>query len=427
MRVTIIAIGSRGDVQPYIALGVGFLAAGHTVYLATHEEFAPMAREYGMEWFPIGINPREMLESEAGYAMLASDKNPFRFVQKLAELAEPSIVEFVKSTGRACEGAEAVVLSNLGMLCGFEALERLQVPYCGAFLQPSTPTGAVASVFFPDYPKWLPFGRRVYNRLTHYAFSYLLWICFGRLINRLQVGRDAAPQSFLDALRREQWRTHPIYYGYSPSVIPQPDDWPARFQVTGYWFLDAVAEYQPPAELLDFLSAGPPPVYVGFGSMRNRDPEAVTAIVVEALQRTGQRGMLNIGWGGLQKGEMPDNIFLIESAPHDWLFPRMAAVVHHGGAGTTAAGLRAGVPSILVPFCADQPYWGRRVVALGVGPRPIARKHLTAKRLEEAIRIAVSDQQMHARAAALGERLRAENGVATMVHSFEEFFETTTK
>jgi UDP:flavonoid glycosyltransferase YjiC (YdhE family) len=210
-------------------------------------------------------------------------------------------------------------------------------------------------------------------------------------------------------------------YGYSPLVVPKPPDWGEWIHVCGYWFLDAAETYQPPDDLIAFLQSGPPPVYVGFGSMIHRDPARVAEMAVKALAIAQQRGILLTGWAGLNHRNLPDHVFQIDAAPHDWLFPRTAAVVHHGGAGTAAAGLRAGVPSIVVPFFADQHFWGERAHALGVGPKPIPQKQLTAERLAEAIHIAVTDQAMRARAADLGRRLQAEDGVGRAVEVIQDY------
>ena len=213
----------------------------------------------------------------------------------------------------------------------------------------------------------------------------------------------------------KQTRGLPILYGFSPSVIASPADWPCEAQVTGYWFLEAESDWTPPPALVDFLAAGPPPVYVGFGSMTNRKPEETAALVITALQKTGQRAVLMSGWGGLQATDLPDTFFIVDAAPHAWLFPRTAAVVHHGGAGTTAAGLRAGVPSIIIPYFADQPFWGNRVAQLGVGPQPLPRKILTVDRLAAALETAVTNPQMQQRAAELGRKIQAEDGIAQAV------------
>jgi UDP:flavonoid glycosyltransferase YjiC (YdhE family) len=234
---------------------------------------------------------------------------------------------------------------------------------------------------------------------------------------------------------RAQWsgrswprRAHdriPTLYGVSPVVFPRPADWPAWVHLTGYWFLDQPVDWQPPAELLDFLDRGQAPVYIGFGSMSGRDPAATTETVVAALAAAGQRGVLLTGWGGLDRAAMETaaklhgvDVLAVESVPHDWLFPRMAAVFHHGGAGTTAAGLRAGVPSAAVPFFGDQPYWGAILADLGVGPAPIAQNELSVPRLAAAITRATGELALRARAAEIGQRIRAEDGVGTAVAAF---------
>ena len=226
------------------------------------------------------------------------------------------------------------------------------------------------------------------------------------------------PISPADLRRRMLAGEWPMIAGYSPAVFPKPTDWPAWVHVTGYWFLNAEAGWQPPAALVDFLQAGPAPVYIGFGSMAGRNPEQRAETAIKALERSGQRGILLTGWGGLQAGDLPDFVFAVDSVPHDWLFPQMAAVVHHGGAGTTAAGLRAGAPTVIVPFFGDQPFWGRRVAELGVGTRPIAQKQLSVERLAAAIRTAACDLDMRRRAQELSQRIGREDGIGRAVEVF---------
>jgi sterol 3beta-glucosyltransferase len=197
--------------------------------------------------------------------------------------------------------------------------------------------------------------------------------------------------------------------------VPRPADWDESSVVTGYWFLDALTGWQPDPALVKFLQAGPPPVYVGFGSMFMQGGARKTDIVLKALRRAGQRGVLATGWGGLTADSTSDDIFVLEAVPHDWLLPQVAAVVHHGGAGTTGAALRAGKPSVVCPLVGDQPFWGRRVAALGVGPSPLSRRKLTVETLANAISQAVSDQDIRQRAAALGATIRAEDGVGKAI------------
>ncbi len=229
------------------------------------------------------------------------------------------------------------------------------------------------------------------------------------------------PAPFWGPFHADCLQKTPILYGYSPSVIPKPPDWGDNVHVTGYWFLDTDDDWTPPPDLLAFLEAGPPPVYVGFGSMSSRNPEETGRIVLDALERSGQRAVVLAGWGGLQMTNVPDTVFRLESVPFSWLFPRVSAVVHHGGAGTTSAGLKAGVPSIIVPFFGDQPFWGKHVAELGAGPTPIPRRKLTAARLADAIHQAVTDRTMRTSAADLGARIHAEDGVTEAVSVIQRF------
>ena len=217
---------------------------------------------------------------------------------------------------------------------------------------------------------------------------------------------------FFGPYRSRRLRQDLTLYGFSPAVIPRPADWGGRTHVTGYWFLDPAPGWTPPADLVAFLQNGPPPVYVGFGSMGSRKPEETTDMVLQALAETGQRGVLLAGWEGMRAERLPDSVYLAGPVPHSWLFPKMAAVVHHGGAGTTAARLMSGVPSVVVPFFGDQGFWGRKVADLGVRPSPVPRKQLSAERLAAAIQQAINDEGMRKRAASIGGQIRAEERAA---------------
>lgn len=415
MRILSLGMGSRGDVQPFIAAAVGLQRAGHDVTMATHDEFAPLVAEHGLRFHSIGADPRAMLEGKVAEIMLQSGRNGLQFLRLFAKVVGPFTEGLVRESLKALENAEGLVLSSL-LGCA-HMMSRPGVPYCAISLQPLWPTAEFESLLLPQYPPWLPLGRAAYNRWSHRASAHLFWWILGRQMLRAQVklgGRAPTRRERQAALERR------LCYAFSPSLIPRPVDWPANAVVTGYLFLDRPAGWQPPAEVASFLAAGPPPVYIGFGSMRSRDPEATARLAIEALALTGQRGILHRGWGGLEQAAVPDNVLLVDSLPHDWLLPRMAAVVHHGGAGTTAAGLRAGVPSIVVPHFADQPFWARRVHLAGVGPAPILRRRLTADRLAEAIRQAVTDREMQRRARELGRRIQAEDGVGQAVRVIEE-------
>jgi sterol 3beta-glucosyltransferase len=261
------------------------------------------------------------------------------------------------------------------------------------------------------------------NRLSHHVTRQIMWQGFrsaDRLARQEVLGLPAAP--FWGPYNSD--RLHgAVLYGFSPSVIPKPSDWGDDTHVTGYWFLESASDWTPPSTVVEFLQDGPAPVYIGFGSIGNQRPEETTDLVLRALEHAKQRAVMLSGWGGLQKADFPDTVLMVDAIPHSWLFPRVAAVVHHGGVGTTAAGLRAGVPSVIIPFFGDQSFWAQRVAELGVGPQPIPRKRLTAERLAQAVQEAVTNQAMRQRAADLGGRIRAEDGIARAVAVVQQIAE----
>jgi sterol 3beta-glucosyltransferase len=316
-------------------------------------------------------------------------------------------------------GADAdVIVHNGQIMAGQHIAEKLDVPAVLALPMPMyVPTGE-----FPwlgqQFPSWLP---AAVNRVT-YAGMKAPAIMFGRTVDRWRADLG---------LPRRQGRHDPlltpaggrvlVLHAVSPAVLPRPADWPSSAQVTGYWFVDrptAVAD--PLNDTSARTDGGEPLVFVGFGSMAGPDPAAATGEVVQALRMAGVRGVLAAGWGGLSEASSPRDVFLAGEIPHETVFRRMAAVVHHGGAGTTAAAVRAGVPQVVCPFVADQPFWGERMHRLGVAPAPIAQSRLTVPALAAAIRRVVSDLAMSDAARRLGEQVRTENGVDTAVDLLEQ-------
>lgn len=414
MRITIFCVGSRGDVQPYVALGSGLLKAGHQVTIGTHSTFQEMVETEGLRFSPVEGNPREILQTEEGRKWIEADSNPFSFFAGLIRLSLSLFDLLARDAWEACKNAEAIIYSPLG-LCTHSIAEKLKIPSCMAPLQPVSPTTSFASPMFPP----VSFGK-FYNALTHKAASQLMWQPFRKAFNRWRRETlDLPPYPFWGPLTEMGKRNEPLLNGFSPSVLPRPSDWRSESYVTGYWFLDHGNSWDPPQDLLRFLSDGKPPVYIGFGSMSERDPKGLSQLLVRALQLSQQRGILLSGWADLPKEDLPENVFVIDSLPHDWLFPRMTAVVHHGGAGTTAAVFRAGVPNIVVPFFGDQHFWGAQVFKLGAGPKRISRKKLTAESLAQAITQAVSDVNLRKQAEILGEKIRLENGVQRAVEILE--------
>jgi sterol 3beta-glucosyltransferase len=411
-RIAIIAPGSRGDVEPYIALGKGFIKAGNVVRLVTHRDFEALAHAHGLEFWPLEVSVQDIAQGPAMRERLGRG-NLLAVMSQMAQEAQRGALHLAEVGLAACRGMDLVLTGIGGLFVGLALAEKLGLPLVQAYYAPFTPTQAYPSFLFPMLPSRLSGSL---NRLSYHVARQMMWQAFrpaDNLARKGVLGLPAAP--FWGPFNGDRAQHYPILYGYSPAVIPRPPDWGNHIHVTGYWFLDAEEDWNPPPALVDFLQAGPPPVYVGFGSMSSRKPEETADLILQALARTQQRGILLSGWGGLSRAESSDSVFVLDSVPFSWLFPRVAAVVHHGGAGTTAAGLRAGVPSVVVPFFADQPFWGQRIAQLGVGPAPIPRRRLTVGRLAQAIEQAVTDQTMRRRAAELGARIQADDGVARAV------------
>jgi sterol 3beta-glucosyltransferase len=419
MRIVIPTTGSRGDVQPYVALGVGLRRAGHAVRMATHADFEPLVRRHGLDFFAIEADARALQATPTGQKMEAAGADPFAYMREFARLREPLTNELMYHCWQACRDADLVLACTTGFFLAHAAAEKVGVPTFGAAYLPMAATRYQPNSLAPPAPAWCP-SRGLYNLLSHYVIGEYFWQVLRPAVNRARrevLGLPPVP--FLGPPPR-LFRDRPAVFGYSPAVVPRPPDWLEHQQVTGYWFLDEPDSHLP-ERLTSFLAAGPPPVYVGFGSMANQDAEEVAELVTRALERYGYRGILHAGWGGLEHRRHSEHLFLKEGVAHDRLFPHVAAVVHHGGAGTTAAALRAGVPSVVVPFMADQPFWGRRVFQLGVGPQPIPRQQLSEDNLAAAVRQAVSDPEMRRRAAALGQEIRGEDGVGRAVALIDRF------
>jgi len=414
MQIAIIALGSRGDIQPYIALAKGLQAGGIAVRLIANENYDQLVRSHGLDFWPVSGNVQEIAESPDMRRLL--EKGDFLAVmRRAAQESERISLLWAKQALVACQSMDALVAGLGGLFVGLALAEKLNLTLVQAYNIPFTPTRAFPGALFPKAISRLGGAA---NLLSHHLTRQILWQQFrssDRPARTQALGLPAAP--FWGPYHAAALRGAPILYGFSPAVIARPVDWGNEIHVTGYWFLDAEPDWAPAPALVEFIESGPPPIYIGFGSMSSRKPEETTDLMWRALAETRQRAVILSGWNGLQAGRTPDHmagqIFVADSIPHDWLFARMAAVVHHGGAGTTAAGLRAGVPSVVIPFFADQPFWGQRVADLGVGPQPIARRKLTVNCLAQAIHQAVTDRGMRQRAAALGAQIRAEDGIGT--------------
>lgn len=414
-HLTILALGSRGDVLPCAVLGQGLQAAGFAVRLISLENFAPLATQYGLDFCPVPGDAEALLTSGGGLTLTESGQNVWKMWRSVKALfwdLATGIADVLSQP--ELWQTDAIINQLPGGLFGTDLAEKLQIPMITMAVIPMVRTNAFPMVAFPAGLGFLP----GYNSLSYRLAEQLMWSGFRRAVNRWR--REAlglAVRPFLGDF--DQIAQLPTLLGFSEAIVPRPPDWGANVHYTGYWRPEE-PEWTPPKPLVDFLAAGSAPIFVGFGSMPVRDPQQVTQVVLAALQQTGQRAVLQAGWAGIGQIELPDNVYLLDYAPYSWLFPKMAAVIHHGGSGTTGFGFWAGVPTILTPFLFDQFFWGRRIEALGIGPAPIPFKKLTAVQLAAAIETAVSNTPMRQRAAELGQLIRQEDGLGQAVNLVEQ-------
>lgn len=421
MNILILTIGTRGDVQPHIALGVGLSDAGHDVTICTSPRYHVLFENRGPAFALLNDDIVALVESAEGRAAIEDMSSLIsgltaatRLLLRHGDIQR----ELVRDAWTATADVEPdAIVYHPKMACGLHFAEKLEIP----------------AVIAPLYPLFLPTSAYPNVGLAPLHLGASLTGTFNRVTHRVvrSVVRGISTRYFSDwrsehslpplprghgILRDANGRPASFMNAWSEHVASNPDDWPRDVETTGYWFLDSRPDWTPSPDLAAFLDAGPPPVYIGFGSMASRHPERTTQLVLDAVAQSGCRAILASGWGGLTPDDVPDSVFRLDGAPHDRLFPRCAAVVHHGGAGTTAAGLRAGRPTVICPFFGDQPFWGRRVHELGAGPEPIPQKKLTASGLASAIRAATETSSIRQSARELGRRIRDEDGIGRALH-----------
>ena len=411
LRVTCLTIGSRGDVQPYIALCKGLLAEGHKVKIATHAEFELWIRSHGIEFARVEGDPAELMRICVEFGMFT-----MQFLREANSKFRGWIDELLSSAWQACQDTDLLIESPSAM-AGIHIAEALGIPYFRAFTMPWTRTRAYPHAFAVPEKK---LGGQ-YNYLTYIAFDNIFWKATAGQINRWRRKELGLRSTTITELRPNKV---PFLYNFSPSVVPPPIDYSDWIRVTGYWFLDEAQSYRPPPELVAFIararSDGKRLVYVGFGSIVVSNSAALTEAVVESVLRADVRCILSKGWSdrlGAKDASklevpLPPEIHQITSAPHDWLFQQIDAAAHHGGAGTTGASLRWGLPTVIKPFFGDQFFFSTRVHDLGVG---IALKRINVSLFSRALYTATHDERMRLKAKRLGEQIRGERGVETAI------------
>lgn len=424
MRVLITTVGTRGDVQPYLALAVGLKAAGHEVAICTCPRFESFITEYDIAFHPLDEGLLEILDTDFGRALVENINGLFsalRTVPKVLKQVGPIHRRMVADAWTATETfSPDVIVYHPKMFCVPAFAAKKQIAAVLALLYPmQVPTGELPFYGFPR----LPFGR-LYNRASYRIVQWLTKLGTRSYLKEWRKRHDPLGTSLGSGPNQTApGKPIPVLHGFSEAVQARPADWPSHATVTGYWYLppptNESAKWKPPVELVDFLSAGPKPIYIGFGSMVGTKAEETTQTILKAIEAAKVRAIIATGWGGIDSNQLPPEVYQLESAPHDWLFPQVAAVIHHGGAGTTAAGLGDGCPTIICPLALDQPYWGRRVHELGAGPKPIPQKRLDSARLAAAITEVMMNPAIRENAHTLGERIRSEAGIEKAISAIE--------
>ena len=404
MRIVALTFGTEGDTRPMAALCRGLRDAGHDVVLLAERGGASYAEALDVPFVPLaGDMALAMRTAAAGVSRRGADVH--YVARTLAMIAAANTAEWMRSALDHARGRDLMLCAGLAIYVGLSVAETLGIRAIGVGLQPMMPTRAFASPFLP--PLHLP---RFLNRASHRLVLSLMWRAFRGPVNAAR--RDVASQ----APRTREWDGYPVLFGVSPTLVPRPDDWTDRIAITGYWFGPRDPRFVPDRDLVDFIDAGEAPVYVGFGSMLGFDRDRLLDMVLRALE--GRRAIVHSGWSGFGDAPLPRNVHRVAHVPHDWLFPRMSTVVHHGGAGTAHTAGRAGVPSVVLPFAADQFFWAKRLERVGIAPKMLTHRRLTATRLRERLD-AARTPSMQARARDIGARIAAENGVANGVAQLE--------
>ncbi|MBA9037382.1 sterol 3beta-glucosyltransferase [Bacillus aryabhattai] len=407
MLITMLTTGTRGDTQPFMALGLELKKKGYRVRIAASEAYQDFIESYGFEYAMLRGDVSKIIESGAADDAINAD-NPLKFFSSLKnEKMMGMMVNIQKDLHKACKGAGAIVY-HPGAAIGYFAAKEMNIPSILASPFPMTLTKDYPALIFYDRPR---FGK-IYNKLTHHIFEWGFWKVVSGPLKKYWVQQyGEGPNDFSCPYPKQRTAANPTIISSSPTVFSVSKDWPEHVHSYGNWFMDSDHSYQPEEKLERFLKAGEPPVYIGFGSVGDKKNAGETAaLVIKALKLAGKRGIINTGGSGMnQTEEIAEDILFVKDIPHEWLFPKMSAVVHHGGAGTTAEGLRAGVPSIIVPYGNDQFAWGRKIHELGAGAKAIPRKELTAEKLSAAISY-TQVNEIQSKAQEIGKQIRAEKG-----------------
>jgi sterol 3beta-glucosyltransferase len=415
--ITILCGGTRGDVQPYLALAIELKKLGKAVRIAVSRNHESFIRSYGIDYYCVDVDFESLNVDKNMIREAQQADNPLKMFLSFQKMKKYGI-HMVNHYFSACQGSELIVY-HPGVAIGYFAAEKLGIASVLALPFPLSKTKEQTSVILYGKVK----SNSVINLFSYFLLQNMLWMASESSLKPFWKEKFGhLPEHFGCPFERHTDYRHPAIVSCSNFVFKRPGDWNENVHQNGYWFLEEPNEYIPPKELTDFLENGEKPIYIGFGSMlTDQKPEKISKIIIAGLARVGKRAILS-GIGKLQN--IPDTIFTIDNIPHSWLFPRMSAVCHHGGAGTTAAGFKAGVPSVIFPFALDQYAWAQRAYDLGVGPKPVPINKLTSEKFADAIYYAFQEK-IKANSKALAQNIASENGAGDSARVIADCLESS--
>ena len=409
MKITMLSVGSTGDVRPYVLLGKELSSRGHQITISAFSRFSTMVEEAGLRFFRLSGDAEKMMS-----AILAPDTNGLTYLPRLKKSMGTVMPSLIQDMSDSCADADAMVCNFFGTIY-YSIAEKYRIPCIQTQYFPMDPTR--------EMPISVVRNQHLGSMLNEFTYKlgYLLigtvekkYLSDWRETNHVPVRLIHAHPDYL-----VNGHPVPVIYAISPHVLPRPADWPGNIHMSGFWFSEEDDLPEPSDALVRFIEEGPQPIYIGFGSMNSGDMNRLMTVVLRALHATRLRAVIHTGWSGAHL-RSNRSVFFTDFVPHDWLFPRMRAVVHHGGAGTTASGLRHGKPTLIVHFGGDQAFWGSRVYRLGCGPRPIARERITVSRLSGALLDLTSRVSYRIAAEEIGKKLSEEHGILNACDMIEQ-------
>ncbi|MCQ2478615.1 MAG: glycosyltransferase [Clostridia bacterium] len=416
MIVAMATLGSYGDFRPCLFLGRELVKGGHTVRLITHAKYEQDCKDNGIEFYDMGGSVDDFMKAAVG----SVDENGFNMnvfgaFKAYFKKCNPT---FRAATLKALDGADILLYFYAASAATIPA-EAMGIPYVRFNFIPDLPSPEFPTVGWPKI--WLPFGlTKVYNKISYRVSKYFALKLFTS-------GFDDWAKEYglkMSKIGKKHQDGKPIeaLFPCGSVLFKQSKDYPESAHFIGYWNdASKTVNYTPDKELEDFLSAGEKPVFIGFGSMTDKNPEQLKSVIIDAAKKCKKRILLQAGWVGFTADDLPDNVHLVEFIPHEWLFNQVCGVVIHGGAGTTASALKAGKPILVVPFGTDQNFWGANVHNSGYGPAPIPREQLTADNLSAAICELCDNGTYKEAAQKAAEIMASENGVAQAVDFINDY------